>query len=282
LENILLDQVTNAALDESKRVRALLSKRDGVLVERQPNPPAGAYLENYSRCLLNRQIDIFDDTVLLLENGRIPSACVISRAMIETFAFAKQLANSISIILDSKSGTESVNTCIDLTLKYTNSSRFKETEQKKVSKSIFALNDYQFTTQARVRMENSLATSEHVMNALRSLYKEEMEHTGRNESQYELVYDALSEWVHPSQTSVFHNNVPETHGIPTSVGVTQLYDVACLQCVRALHFLTNSEKIHCNIVGLANEITQRANSPKADAITLVQPDPIRRIPPRVS
>jgi hypothetical protein len=254
----LLDQIIHEALSESKSARASLTKSPGIIVGNLTDASLGTYLTNYSQCLLNRQIDIFDDTLLLLENNRIPSACVISRAMIETYAFAKSLGNSITKILDSKSGQDSVEACIEVILKFTNSSRIKETEQKKLSKGIFRIDGYQFTEEAKDRMLNALATSEHVMNALRAFFKEEIEHTGDKESQFEIVYDGLSEWVHPSQTSVFHNYVPETHLTPTSAGEIHLYDAARLQCIRALHFITDSERIHTWLVSLAGELTLRS------------------------
>lgn len=254
----LLDQITHEALSEAKNARASLTKSPGIIVEKLPNASPGTYLTNYSQCLLNRQIDIFDDTLLLLENNRIPSACVISRAMIETYAFAHFLGNSIAKILNSESGQDSVESCIKIILKFTNSSRVKETMQKKLSKGSLIIDDYQFTEEAKYRMLNALAMSEHVMNALRSLYNEEMKQTGDKESQFEIVYDGLSEWVHPSQTSVFHNYVPETHLVPTSIGETHLYDIARLQCIRALQFITDSQSIHTSLVSLAGELNLRS------------------------
>jgi hypothetical protein len=179
------------------------------------------------------------------------------------------LAHSVAKILDNKSGKDSVEDCIKTILKFTNSSRFKEAEQKKISKGIYSIDDYYFTEEAKDRMLNSLAASEHVMNALRTLFKEEMEHTGQNESQFELTYDSLSEWVHPSQTSVFHNYVPKTHLISTSVGKIHFYDGARLQCIRALVLITDSEKLHTWLVDLAREITFRSQR---------SPDGVKRNP----
>ncbi len=254
----MLDEIVNEAFEQAKKARASLCKKPGIVAGTVFEASPGLYLRNYSQCLLNRQLDIFDDATLLLDNDRIPSACIVSRVMSETYAFAKFLGNTLVKILDKTHGQKSVDDCTNTILRFTNSSRLKETEQKKMFNGIFGLDDYQFTEQAKDRMRLSLAESEHVMNALRSLFKEEIEHTGGNESQLELVYDSLSEWVHPSQTSIFHNYVPDTHLVPTSHGETHLYDVARLQCVRALHFITDSETVHTWLLGLADDIDLRS------------------------
>ncbi|TOF01995.1 hypothetical protein CGJ31_23590, partial [Vibrio parahaemolyticus] len=77
---------------------------------------------------------------------------------------------------------------LDLVIKFINSSRIKETEQKKIKKGVYDPNDYQFTDQAKYRFENMLAASEHVMNALRNVYKNEMKFSGEKQSQIEMAY----------------------------------------------------------------------------------------------
>lgn len=253
----MLKEFTAKALLEAKEARANLTKRLGVIVGEVPEAERGRYLANYADCLLNRQIDIFDDSLLLLENDRVASACIVSRGMIETYAFANFLAATLAKTLNEKQGKESAEQCLEIVLRFTNSSRFKETEQKKLSKGVFSVEDYAFTAQARNRMESSLASSEHVMNALRALYKEELEHTGKKESQFEITYDALSEWVHPSQTSIFLNYVPATHLIPTSQGLVHLHDGARTHCVQALHFIVGSKDIHEWLARMAREISLR-------------------------
>ena len=257
MESALLKDAISKSLSEAKETRAGLTKRQGIVVNAVPEAGMGLYLANYAVCLLNRQIDIFDDSLLLLENDRIPSACIISRGMIETHAFARLLAHSISKTLSEMSGKESVDQCLDIVLRFTNSSRYKETEQKKLAKGVFELKDYEFTEQAKSRMTSSLAASEHVMNALRALFKEELDHTKAKESQFEIVYDSLSEWVHTSQTSLFHNYVPETHLVPTSQGEVHLHEGALVQCVRALHFITDSKNVHEWLVEMGDEISRR-------------------------
>jgi Family of unknown function (DUF5677) len=253
----LLNQLTQKTLLEAKAARGLIKKTQGQIIGLTGEQPLGDYLANYSSCLFNRQIDIFDDSLLLLDNNRIPSACAIARGMIETYAFAIYLANSIADILDKESGDEYYEKCSALILKFTNSSRFKEKEQKKLKKGILKLDEYVFTDQAKIRMQNMLAESQHVLDALRYLFDENMKATSRKESQFEILYDILSEWVHPSQTSVFHTYVPATHVISSSIGSVQLLDVARSQCATALHFITGSLNIHNWLLELAAEVTQR-------------------------
>lgn len=253
----MFNEKIDTLLNEATLAREKLSQKPGIIVGDRYPSNKGLFLSNYANCLLNRQLDIFDDTLLLLENNRIPAACAISRGMIETYAFAKLLSKKVAKILVSKTGKESVEESLELVIRFTNSSRWKESEQKKISKGIVDPNDYMLTEQAMHRFENMLASSEHVLDALRDLYKDERKHTGHKESQFEILYDTLSEWVHPSQTSVFHNYVPETHNRPTSMGNMHLYDGARMSCVRSLHFITDSAHIYDWTLELADEITRR-------------------------
>ncbi|MBR9902716.1 MAG: hypothetical protein GYB15_02010 [Gammaproteobacteria bacterium] len=250
-------KIVEESLNEAKSARNQLSHKPGIIVGNLNPQNKGLYLSNYANCLLNRQIDIFDDTIFLVENNRIPAACAISRGMIETYAFSKLLSKKIAKVLNNKTGVESVDASLQLVMDFTNSSRFKESEQKKISKGIFDPNDYMFTEEAKYRFENMLAGSEHVMNALRDLYEDELKHTSEKESQFEITYDILSEWVHPSQTSVFHNYVPETHNVPTSMGDVHLYDAAKMSCARALHFIVDSMNVYNWTIELSDEITRR-------------------------
>lgn len=252
----LFNDFIEKSLKEVGLARSKISKKPGIVVGGATSDK-GLYLSNYASCLLNRQVDIFDDSIFLLESGRISSACSISRGMIETYAFAKFLSKKVAKVLHNKTGSESVEDILKLVVDFTNSSRLKETEQKKIKNGVYDPEDYMFTEQAKHRFENMLAGSEHVMNALRDLYRDELEHTKGKESQFEISYDALSEWVHPSQTSVFHNYVSDTHNIPTSLGVLHLHDGARMSCARALHFITDSMNVYSWTIELANEITRR-------------------------
>ncbi|HHF3233046.1 TPA: hypothetical protein ACPJ2O_004660 [Vibrio diabolicus] len=253
----MLRKVYKERLNLAKEVRESLSHKEGILVGLPHSNDRGMHLSNFANCLLNRQLDIFDDAIFLLENDRIPSACTISRGMIETHAFAKLLATKVAKTLNAKSGKESAEEALDLVIKFINSSRIKETEQKKIKKGVYDPNDYQFTDQAKYRFENMLAASEHVMNALRDVYKNEMKFSGEKQSQIEMAYDLLSEWVHPSQTSIFHNYVPDTHNVPTSLGRVNIFDNAKLQCATALAFIVEAADIHATMTAMAEEITKR-------------------------
>lgn len=244
-------------LNEAKAARAALSKINGVIVEKTYNPDRGLYLVNYANLLMNRQIDIFDDALLLLENERYQSACIVSRGMIETHAFSRLLNKKVEKILTTQNGHASVDNAIEVILNFTNSSRFKKSEQEKIQKEVFDPNDYMFTEEAKYRFENLLAVSMHVMTALRELYKDEMKQTNQMESDFELTYDILSEYVHPSQTSIYQYYTPETHLVPTSVGNIHAYESAQIQCARALHFILDAKNQHYWSSQLADEMTKR-------------------------
>jgi hypothetical protein len=158
----LFNEAIEKILQEARLARSKLSKKPGIIVGDRNSQEKGLYLSNYADCLLNRQIDIFDDSIFLLENDRIPSACIISRGMIETYAFSKLLSKKVVKVLDNKKGSESVEEALKLVMSFTNSSRIKETEQKKIQKGIYDPSDYMFTEQAKHRFSNMLAGSEHV------------------------------------------------------------------------------------------------------------------------
>ncbi|NIE70927.1 DUF5677 domain-containing protein [Pantoea sp. Acro-807] len=250
-------ELIEQTLNEAKAARVALNKVDGVIVGKVHNPDQGQYLTNYANLIMNRQIDIFDDALLLLENERYQAACVISRGMIETHAFSRLLNKKVEKILTNQSGHESVDKALDVILGFTNSSRLKKSEQEKIQKGVYDPNDYMFTEEAKHRFENLLAVSQHVMNALRDLYEDEVKHTKEKESKFELTYDILSEHVHPSQTSIYHYYTPETHLVPTSVGNIHVYESAQMQCVTALHFISDAKNQHSWSSQLADEMTKR-------------------------
>ncbi|MBI6709238.1 hypothetical protein YA0599_13480 [Pseudomonas syringae] len=248
---------TKKLLEDCANARASIVFKQGIAVGKLPNPLMGLYLESYANCLLNRQAEIYDDAVFLLNNGKIHSACTVSRGMIETYAFAKYLAKEVDKKLNSDPGIGGAEQALKIVIDFTNSSRFKQSEQKKLDKGVFNAKDYHFTDQAKLRFAHGLASSIHVMNALRDLYDDQIKYTKEKESSFELMYDYLSEWVHPSQTSIFHHYTPETHLIPTSVGEVHLHEQAYQLCVNALHFLTDSVNVYNFTLGLAGEISKR-------------------------
>ncbi|MCM7804617.1 hypothetical protein [Enterobacter kobei] len=122
----MFKELIEQSLNEAKAARAALNKVNGVVVGKMHNPDQGLYLANYANLLMNRQIDIFDDALLLLENERYQTACVVSRGMIETHAFSRLLNKKVEKILTNQSGRESVDKALDVILGFTNSSRFKK------------------------------------------------------------------------------------------------------------------------------------------------------------
>jgi len=111
-------------------------------------------------------------------------------------------------------------------------------EQKRLSKGTFDAEDYHFTQQALDRMANEEAAAKHILNALRHVFQLEIDATGRQESVLELLYEQLSEWTHPSQTSLFHAFAEDTWQIETSVGVVSLWDGARMGCAQAMHLVS--------------------------------------------
>ncbi|WP_185753424.1 hypothetical protein [Stenotrophomonas rhizophila] len=253
----MIKEATHIALKEAKESRAALSKSKPVLVGRIESAPASAYLHNFAACILNRHIDIYDDAVFLLENKRYQAACMVSRSMIETYAFAQHFYGKLRKLLSAESSASIKSDVFDLILKFTNSSKYKVGEQVKLNKGVFSLDDYSFTPQAIERMSMGLSGSEHVMNALRELYNAEKVQLSSVESQIEQTYDVLSEWVHPSQTSLFHHYVEETHEIPTSYGNVNFFDNAIFQCAAAIHFITGAGNHYEWAMELADEMDRR-------------------------
>lgn len=236
----MIIETYNQFFELAKSARKQLAKQDVWLIEQDASATPGDFLRIFSGCLLNRQIDIFDDTILLLQSDRVQAACTVSRAMIETSAFGNHLYSKVERALGSGISRDAVDAALQLVIKFTNSSRYKVNEQEKVAKGRYSLDDYVFTVQARERMAMGLAASEHVMNALREFYKEEKNITGSVESRFEMAYDILSEWVHPSQTSVFHHYVKETQAIPSSIGDVNLFDAARFHCSVALYLIVDA------------------------------------------
>lgn len=253
----MFKELIEESLVQAKAARLELTKDVGVVVGNLINPDRGLYLLNYAKCLLNRQIDIFDDCIFLLENDRLQSAFALSRGMIETHAYARLLNKKIEKILMNQSGVDSVDKSIETVLKFTNSSRIKKDEQEKIQKGVYDPNEYFFTEETKFRFEKLLSVSQHVLNALRDLYEDELEQTHQKESQFEMAYDILSEYVHPSQSSIYHFYTPETYYIPTSVGNIHVHEAGKLQCARALAFIIEAKSLYDWSLQLADEITRR-------------------------
>ncbi|HFG7647348.1 TPA: hypothetical protein ACGIMR_000718 [Salmonella enterica subsp. enterica serovar Javiana] len=70
----MFKELIEQSLNEAKAARAALNKVNGVVVGKMHNPDQGLYLVNYANLLMNRQIDIFDDALLLCSNYRAGSS----------------------------------------------------------------------------------------------------------------------------------------------------------------------------------------------------------------
>ncbi|RAN43060.1 hypothetical protein RB25_24555 [Herbaspirillum rubrisubalbicans] len=67
---------------------------------------------------MNRQVDIYDDAILILNGGRLSSACIVCRGMIETYAIAKIIGEKIFKILSEKDGAKSLDECDKVLLNF--------------------------------------------------------------------------------------------------------------------------------------------------------------------
>lgn len=254
--NNLILETTKKLLDDCIAQRKKLNKKDCIYVVSLPNPKVKDYLINFTNCCYNRMIDIFDDTIFLLNNGRIQSACSISRAMIETHAFLLLTIDKVQDLFEKENITRV--DFIKTILESTNSSRIKTEEQKKYKEGKLIIDKYKFTPEAKNRIINMEALNTNIMDALRHLYKQQVK-AGitteiKSEASSEQIYNLLSEWVHPSQISLFTNYVKETHEIPYSLGKINIFDHAKYLCAQALSHICLLEKNYQIIIQLSEEL----------------------------
>ena len=214
---------------------------------------SGTNYRNFSRTISNRMLSLYDDCELLITEDRISSACVLARCVIETFAVGHFAQFEIEKALKT-GGPDKAGRVI---LEYINSSRLKVEEQKRFKTMKFSASDYHFTEQALERMLKEEAAAKHIMNALRYLFRLEMNTTGRTESQLEFVYEALSEWTHPSQTSLMHAFTREAWDIPTSIGPVSLWDAALECCSDALCCLLDLPELTSQMHQLASQLSAK-------------------------
>jgi hypothetical protein len=127
-------------------------------------------------------------------------------------------------------------------------------EQKGLKDGKFELKDYHFTEEAQARMAQEAAQSVHILNAMRFLFEMELKQSGHKESSYELTYNALSEWVHPSQTSLFHKYAVGTHRIETSLGAISLNERTRYECAGGLRLIQFSENLHRNMIAFGKKL----------------------------
>lgn len=254
-ENFMKDSFEKL-LSNSKNERKKLVKKDCVIVSSLEKPKVKDYLINFTNCCYNRMLDIFDDTIFLLDNNKIQSACTISRAMIETHAFLIFTIDKLNKLMQKKNVTREE--LIISLLESINSSRVKVDEQKRFKKGEFKLENYQFTEQAQNRIKNAEAINTNVMDALRNLYKQQIKAGTTSdiptEASAEQVYNLLSEWVHPSQTSLFTNYVEETHIVSCRLGKINVFEHAKFLCAQALYYICYLEKNYNVILKLSNDL----------------------------
>jgi hypothetical protein len=218
---------------------------------RQGIADPGRHFANFENMTANRMLSLYDDCVLLLANERIPAACVLARCILETYAIGEFALFKVARHLKNE-GIEKAGKTV---LAYVNSSRIKVEEQKRLKQARFKVADYHFTQQALKRMANEEASAKHILDALRHLYQMEISATGRAESPLELLYEQLSEWTHPSQTSLFHAFAEEAWLVETSLGLVSLWDGARAGCARALHLIAGVPDLTARMNALATDLT---------------------------
>jgi hypothetical protein len=234
-----LSNWTRSSLEIAINARSLLARETVVYFGKKPKT-AGMLFRNYANMIINRNIDLFDDALFLLEANRLSSACIIARCIMETHAVGMFAWDEIEKTFK-KEGLESAQKKI---LRFINSSRFKMEEQKGLKEGKFELKNFHFTEEAQARMLQEAAQSVHVLNAMRMLFEIELKQTGQKESRYEIIYNGLSEWVHPSQTSLFHKYAVETQRIETSLGAVSLSVRTKWECVQGLQLIQFSGNLH--------------------------------------
>jgi hypothetical protein len=196
-------------------------------------------------------LSLYDDCVLLLREDRTASACVLARCILETFAVGHFAQFEVAKSYESGGADKAGPVVLD----YVNSSRIKVEEQKRLKKNKFSLNDYHFTAEAVSRMQKEEAASKHIMNALRHLFQLQMEATGQTESALEFVYEVLSEWTHPSQTSLMHAFTKETWNVPTSAGSISVWDAARSACSHGVYCVAGLPELRTRMEALAQKLS---------------------------
>jgi len=89
---------------------------------------------------------------------------------------------------------------------------------------------------------------------MRFLFQMELQQTGKKESLFELTYNGLSEWVHPSQTSLFHKYAVDTHRIESSKGAVSLPVRTRWECAQGLYLIQYVGNLHRDMVAFGKRI----------------------------
>lgn len=232
--------------------RAGMTKRLGRAYGRAAPGSAGQLFANFGRTVNNRVIDLFDDAVLLVDADRAASACILARCLMETHAVGMYALNEVTKAAEG----DDFDRIGKKVLAFVNSSRIKVDEQKSLKGGEYSLNDYYFTDEARERMLAEAAQGVHVLNAMRYMFEVEIKLTGHQESGNELTYRGLSEWVHPSQTSLLHHYVEDAQGVETSIGKVCMKDSRRRLCVSALALIQNTPSV-CSAIEEVSDILHR-------------------------
>jgi hypothetical protein len=250
-------KMADESLAASEKARQRLTKKEVVYYGTRPST-AGLLFINYANMVNNRVIDLYDDTVFLLNNGRIPAACVIARCLMETHAVGLLACRDLERSLKNN-GLDGAG---EVVLRFINSSRFKQEEQDKLKEGKFSLEDLHFTEEAKARMLQESAVSVHVMKAMRYLFELDMKETGNKESGLEIFYSTLCEWTHPSQTSLFHNYAPAAQKIQSRYGTVSLLEAARFSAVNGLRLIQSSENLYELMIGTGKALHQDELKPR--------------------
>jgi len=248
----IIREVAEQALAEAAEARKFMEFHEILFLGPTGITDPGRHYDNYANMIWNRILSLYDDCALLLGADRIPAACAMARCILETYAVGEFSKHEVAKAF----GKGGIAAAGEVVLAYINSSRLKVEEQKRFKAGTFSRDDYHFTEQALQRMTNEEAVSKHILNALRNLFKREMDITQRNESQFELTYETLSEWTHPSQTSLFHAFAKQAWTVETSAGLISIWDGALAACARGMHFVTAVPELVGNMKDVADQLSE--------------------------
>jgi hypothetical protein len=134
-------EAARKVLAEAKIARRLLTKERAIYLGASRGGDAGDYYINFGKTIKNRILDLYDDCNILISQGRFPSACVLARCIVETYALGLYFSDSVENAL--KRG--GIDVARDEILRFINSSCFKVSSQKKLKNGVFSLGDYTFT-----------------------------------------------------------------------------------------------------------------------------------------
>jgi hypothetical protein len=167
----------------------------------------------------SRCVELFDDCLNLLEKDRIPASATLARALIETIGFLALLRSEVMVTLPLDREAFGTNVW-----KMANSSDFKWRMQKYEQPREGEI----YTEEAMARFdmprERAVRPAAEAVAGLQSFLKAEI-----SEGAAEIVfttYSVLSEWSHPSQTSLMHAYTNLGAAVPSSLGMLRPIEAA--------------------------------------------------------